>query len=254
MCIRDRHGSYSAQTAIRTLLAGSGLTLVQQGSSYVIRPLTTEAETILIPETRVQGELAYHPATDVMSAPQYITAEEIRQRNTGDGNVTELLRTNPAVQFAGNDSSSLNQGEIKPSRISIHGASSFQNAYKLDGISFNNDFDPAKDTLGETSTRLDSGDQGMYIDSRLIDSVTVYDNNIPVEFGGFTGGSVDVTSRRWNGENSGQCITAPPAPPGIICLRIPHSRLIHQKMISVTRPVSRMNITNTISAAGLKSV
>ncbi len=76
-----------------------------------------------------------------MSAPQYITAEEIRQRNTGDGNVTELLRTNPAVQFAGNDSSSLNQGEIKPSRISIHGASSFQNAYKLDGISFNNDFD-----------------------------------------------------------------------------------------------------------------
>lgn len=197
------HGSYSAQTAIQTLLAGSGLTLVQQGSSYVIRPLTTEAETILIPETRVQGELAYHPATDVMSAPQYITAEEIRQRNTGDGNVTELLRTNPAVQFAGNDSSSLNQGEIKPSRISIHGASSFQNAYKLDGISFNNDFDPAKDTLGETSTRLDSGDQGMYIDSRLIDSVTVYDNNIPVEFGGFTGGSVDVTSRRWNGENSG---------------------------------------------------
>ncbi len=197
------HGSYSAQTAIRTLLAGSGLTLVQQGSSYVIRPLTTEAETILIPETRVQGELAYHPATDVMSAPQYITAEEIRQRNTGDGNVTELLRTNPAVQFAGNDSSSLNQGEIKPSRISIHGASSFQNAYKLDGISFNNDFDPAKDTLGETSTRLDSGDQGMYIDSRLIDSVTVYDNNTPVEFGGFTGGSVDVTSRRWNGENSG---------------------------------------------------
>ncbi|VDY36059.1 Ferric-pseudobactin 358 receptor precursor [Morganella morganii] len=62
------HGSYSAQTAIQTLLAGSGLTLVQQGSSYVIRPLTTEAETILIPETRVQGELAYHPATDVMSA------------------------------------------------------------------------------------------------------------------------------------------------------------------------------------------
>ena len=197
------HGSYSPQTAIQTLLAGSGLTMVQTGNSFVIRPLTTGGDTILIPETRVQGEMAYHPATDVMSAPQYITSEEIRQRSTGDGNVTELLRTNPAVQFAGNDSSSLNQGEIKPARISIHGASSFQNAYKLDGISFNNDFDPAKNTLGETSTRVDTGDQGLYIDSRLIDSVTVYDNNIPVEFGGFTGGSVDVTSRRWNGENSG---------------------------------------------------
>ncbi|MBG6249455.1 MAG: Plug domain-containing protein [Candidatus Symbiopectobacterium sp. PLON1] len=76
-----------------------------------------------------------------MSAPQYLISEEIAQRNTCDGNVTDLLKTNPAVQFANGDSSSLNQGEIKPSRISINGASSFQNAYKLDGVNFNNDFD-----------------------------------------------------------------------------------------------------------------
>lgn len=32
--------------------------------------------------------------------------------------------------------------------------------------------------------------------------MAVYDNNIPVEFGGFTGGTVEVNSRRWQGENS----------------------------------------------------
>ncbi len=61
-------------------------------------------------------------------------------------------------------------------------------------------FDPANSGNGETNTRITSDEQGMYLDSRLIDSVTVYDNNIPVEFGGFTGGTVEVQSRRWSGE------------------------------------------------------
>ncbi|MGC6733097.1 hypothetical protein ACP0F4_25900, partial [Escherichia coli] len=77
----------------------------------VIRPLATNS-TIVIPEVKVTGVgSSYHPATDVVSAPQYITSEEIKQRNTGDGNVTDLLKSNPAVQFANNDSNSMNQGE-----------------------------------------------------------------------------------------------------------------------------------------------
>lgn len=196
------NGTFTPETALQKILLGTGLEMVPQGTGFVVRPQKAARDALVIPETSVQGVVGRHPATDVMSAPQYLTSEEIAQRNTGDGNVTELLKTNPAVQFANGDSSSLNQGEIKPSRISINGASSFQNAYKLDGVNFNNDFDPAKNDNGETETRIDTGDQGIYIDSRLIDSVTVYDNNIPVEYGGFTGGTVDVTSRRWRGENS----------------------------------------------------
>lgn len=193
-------GQFETQTALQKVLIGSGLDIIPQGSGFVIRPLAT-ANAIVIPEVKVTGVgSTYHPATDVVSAPQYITSEEIKQRNTGDGNITDLLKSNPAVQFSNNDSTSMNQGEIKPSRISIHGSSSYQNAYKLDGVSFNNDFDPANSGNGETNTRVTSDEQGMYLDSRLIDSVTVYDNNIPVEFGGFTGGTVDVQSRRWSGE------------------------------------------------------
>ncbi len=193
-------GQFETQTALQKVLIGSGLEIIPQDSGFVIRPLAT-ANAIVIPEVKVTGVgSTYHPATDVVSAPQYITSEEIKQRNTGDGNITDLLKSNPAVQFSNNDSTSMNQGEIKPSRISIHGSSSYQNSYKLDGVSFNNDFDPANSGNGETNTRITSDEQGMYLDSRLIDSVTVYDNNIPVEFGGFTGGSVDVQSRRWSGE------------------------------------------------------
>lgn len=196
-------GQFETQTALQKVLIGSGMEIIPQGSGFVIRPLAT-TNTIIIPEVQVTGVgSTYHPSTDVVSAPQYISAEEIKQRNTGDGNVTDLLKSNPAVQFSNNDSTSMNQGEIKPSRISIHGSSSYQNSYKLDGVSFNNDFDPANSGLGETNTKISSDEQGMYLDSRLIDSVTVYDNNIPVEFGGFTGGTVEVQSRRWSGETHG---------------------------------------------------
>lgn len=195
-------GNYSAQTALQKILIGSGLELVNENGVFVIRQQNLSQGTLVLPETQVSGVVQNPPATDVMSAPQYVTSEEISQKNTGDGNITDLMKTNPAVQFANNDSNSMNQGEIKPSRISIHGSSSYQNAYRLDGVSFNNDFDPADSGLGETATRLSSSDQGIYIDSRLIDSMTVYDNNIPVEFGGFTGGTVEVNSRRWQGENS----------------------------------------------------
>lgn len=195
-------GSYTPQTALQKILIGSGLELVNENGMLVIRPQNLNQGTLVLPETQVSGVVQNHPAMDVMSAPQYVTSEEISQKNTGDGNITDLMKTNPAVQFANNDSNSMNQGEIKPSRISIHGSSSYQNAYRLDGVNFNNDFDPADSGLGETATRLSSSDQGIYIDSRLIDSMAVYDNNIPVEFGGFTGGTVEVNSRRWQGENS----------------------------------------------------
>ncbi|UBX47514.1 secretin and TonB N-terminal domain-containing protein [Providencia alcalifaciens] len=195
-------GSYTPQTALQKILIGSGLELVNENGMLVIRPQNVNQGTLVLPETQVSGVVQNHPAMDVISAPQYVTSEEISQKNTGDGNITDLMKTNPAVQFANNDSNSMNQGEIKPSRISIHGSSSYQNAYRLDGVSFNNDFDPADSGLGETATRLSSSDQGIYIDSRLIDSMAVYDNNIPVEFGGFTGGTVEVNSRRWQGENS----------------------------------------------------
>lgn len=190
-------GQFEIEAALQRVLTGTGMEIIPHGNGFVIRP-AAKNNTIVLPERQVIG--LYNPATDVTSAPQYITSEDIKQRNTGNGNITDLLKSNPAVQFSNNDSTSMNQGEIKPSRISIHGSSSYQNAYKLDGVSFNNDFDPASSGLGETNTRISSDEQGMYLDSRLIDNIAVYDNNIPVEFGGFTGGTVEVQSRRWSGE------------------------------------------------------
>lgn len=137
-----------------------------------------------------------------LTSKQTLNAEDINKRPTGDGNITDLLKTNPAVQFSNSGNNSLNQGEIKPSDISIHGSTAYQNSFTLDGMSINNDIDPADNGLGVTNSNLSSDEQGFYLDSRLIESVTVYDANVPVEFGGFTGGVVETKSRSWQGESS----------------------------------------------------
>lgn len=143
---------------------------------------------------------------DKVEAPltnkQTLNSEDINKRPTGDGNITDLLKTNPGVQFSNSANNGMTQGEIKPGDISIHGSTSYQNSFTLDGMSINNDIDPADNKLGVTNSNLSSDEQGFYLDSRLIDSVTVYDANIPAEFGGFTGGVVETKSRSWQGGTS----------------------------------------------------
>ena len=140
-------------------------------------------------------------AGESLTSFTHLTREDIARRPTEDGNITDLLKSNPAVQFSNHGDGSLQMGEIKPSNISIHGSVAYQNNYTLDGISTNSDLDPAEQT-SVTTTRLGGSDeQGFYVDSRLIDSVTVYDHNIPASFGGFTGGVIDAQTRSWSGEN-----------------------------------------------------
>ncbi|WP_157823042.1 TonB-dependent receptor plug domain-containing protein, partial [Shewanella indica] len=74
-------------------------------------------------------------ADNGLTQHETLTREDIKKRPTGDGNLTDLLRSNPAVQFSNSANSSLNQGEIKPADISIHGSNAYQNAFLLDGMS-----------------------------------------------------------------------------------------------------------------------
>ena len=140
--------------------------------------------------------------TENLTSFQQLNREDIANRPRGDGNITDLLRSNPNVQFSNSASNSLQMGNIRPADISIHGNLSYQTNYTIDGISANSDLDPARNLNGRTVTHLDASDeQGFYVDAGLVESVTVYDNNVPVEFGGFTGGVVDTQTRSWSGEN-----------------------------------------------------
>lgn len=130
-----------------------------------------------------------------------VTQRDIATQPAGNGNLTDFLKSNPAIRLSNTAQNSLTQGEIKPADVSIYGSLPYQNSFLLDGTSMNSDLDPARQD-SVTLSRLGGADeQGFYVDAMLIDRIQVFDRNVPVEYQGFTGGVVDAQTRSWDGTN-----------------------------------------------------
>lgn len=111
-----------------------------------------------------------------------------------DGNVTDLMRILPGVQYSESERSSLTGGEILPAEISISGGRVYENNFLIDGIGNNRLLDPVADNPMSV-TDVPGHSQEMYIDTSLIESVTVQRSNISARYSGFTGGVVEMETR-----------------------------------------------------------
>lgn len=116
--------------------------------------------------------------------------------------INDALRTQSDVQFDEGAYSGLQGGEIRPPRVSIAGSRPYENSYLIDGISTENRLDPS----GEDDTTADgtapTGEaQSFYIDTDLLDNITLFKGNVPAEYGGFLGGvvSADIKKPRTDG-------------------------------------------------------
>lgn len=131
---------------------------------------------------------------------QQLTSEQIAKRPTANGSINELLKSNPNVQFANATNSSLMGGELEPEKISFHGEKFYNNNYMIDGLSNNNNIDPASNNAvaGGLPTGYNAwdlpagGEQSLWINSRLLDNIEVFDSNISAKYGDFTGGVIDA--------------------------------------------------------------
>ncbi|WP_193075036.1 TonB-dependent receptor plug domain-containing protein [Pseudomonas sp. FME51] len=131
-----------------------------------------------------------------------VDREQIEKMPAGNGDITSLLRTNPAVQFDNSQLNSKTPGEISPANISINGQPHWQNLFTLDGMGMNNDLDPGN--TANNASELPGRSQGLAIDTDLLDSIIVHDSNVPASFGGFNGGVVDARTRDPKRELSGK--------------------------------------------------
>ena len=131
---------------------------------------------------------------------QKLTATDIASTPKANGNITELLKDNPSVQFDNLADSSLLGGELEPSRVSFYGEKYYNNNFMIDGLSNNNNIDPASNNAiaGGLPTGYNAwdlpagGEQSLWIDSSLIDNLEVFDSNISAKYGDFTGGVIDA--------------------------------------------------------------
>lgn len=168
----------------------------------------TAISTTIINDEQGQKYHANMPTTYVYAGSpfsqkmgtQTLTDAQIRKLPTKNGNLTELLRDNPNVQFDKKSDLSTMGGELEPAKISFHGEKFYNNNFMIDGLSNNNNIDPANNNAisgglpaGHNAWDFPAGgEQSLWIDSQLIGSLEVFDSNISAKYGDFTGGVVDA--------------------------------------------------------------
>ncbi|NDW23217.1 TonB-dependent receptor plug domain-containing protein [Alteromonas hispanica] len=115
-------------------------------------------------------------------------------RNGGD--FTELLELLPGIELGGERYDANEQGEISAQRVSIMGAQPWQTGFFINGVNFNSRQDPETYREGEVLINdVEGSTQAFNINQQILDSITVYTNNIPARYGSFSGGVVDVETR-----------------------------------------------------------
>ena len=151
----------------------------------------TTLETVHVRETAFSQKMG----------TQKLTQEEIKRLPSTNGNLTELLKSNPNVQFSNLSELSTNAGEIRPEEVSFHGERYYNNNFTIDGISNNDNVNPATNNAGRAGNNPtgfeaydlpSAGSQSFWLNSKLVKTVEAFDSNVSAKYGNFTGGVVNA--------------------------------------------------------------
>jgi hypothetical protein len=174
-----------------------GVTFFASGLLF-ISPLVWAQEEMFVPPAAAVQTLAPVIVIGNSESPPVqestLDQEVIRQLPAGNGSLSELLRLLPGLQLSENFNSAATGGEILPPTTSISGGKVYQNNFLVDGIANNNLIDPAKGAV-DNVTDAPGHPLERFLNSNVIESVTLYDSNVPARFGNFTGGVVEATTR-----------------------------------------------------------
>ncbi|MBN3097952.1 secretin and TonB N-terminal domain-containing protein [Pectobacterium brasiliense] len=214
-------GNYTVEQALDRLLNSNNLYAepTEAGKAFIIRPMASmfasdDAQTVNTSAansrsgTENNGDVITVKA-QITPGPmeigsQQLVAEEIAKKPTSNGNITELLRTNPNVQFSETSRNSETPGELAPDVVSFHGEKFYNNNFMIDGMSNNDRLNPGVNVgeVGSTANGNAANDfpsghpESFWIDSNLIDSLSVYDSNVSAKYGQFTGGVIDAKLKK----------------------------------------------------------
>ena len=153
----------------------------------------SQTEIIVASEALPVMPVIYVEATRIAptTGMTIIDSEMIENLPTRNGSVNEIIGIVPGVQYGESSFNSFSGGEIAPPVVSISGSRFYDNNYTIDGISNNNPLDPAS-SAHSSADKLQGHPQAQFLNPQIIEQVTIYNSNIPAEFGGFTGGQVDT--------------------------------------------------------------
>lgn len=131
-----------------------------------------------------------------------LSREEIGRQVTGRGDVNLLARTMNNVQFDSARGSITEDTilNIRPALLSISGGRTYENNFVVEGLSTTSVTDTTNTNI-HAFDRVMGHPQTTFVNPDLVDKITVYTNDVPAQYGGFTGGLVELELRdpsgRW---------------------------------------------------------
>lgn len=153
----------------------------------------------MLPETVAEGQGvadAYAAGTGLESGTSTVSREEIEARSPGSGDVNQILKIMPTVQFSRDEgiASPDNILDLRPADISISGGRIYNNLITLDGIDVGSRLDVTNDNPFNGEPVALSA-QTLWVDANLVGEVTLRDSNVSAEYGSFTGGVLSIKTR-----------------------------------------------------------
>ncbi|MBK1673517.1 hypothetical protein CKO35_09410 [Ectothiorhodospira shaposhnikovii] len=191
-CPMCRAGFKPGTVWMLTLVVSGLPTLVQAEEATVVTlPADARLDTIEVrptDRTPLGGETT--------AAGRYRFDARYIERFVGaDGSVDGVLRLVPGLQFGEAALTPESLFDLRPESFSISGGRFYENQFLLDGVSISNRLDPAANTPNAIDD-IPGHEQSQFIDSALIGEIRVFDSNVPAEYSRFTGGVVEVETRR----------------------------------------------------------
>lgn len=129
--------------------------------------------------------------------------EAIKTITTADKDPMRLLRVLPNVNFDNDQfkvgqsggTGTLSEQDLTPDRVSISGGKVYENKVMLDGQDNTTAFDVTNTNEADADKIGIHNPMALFANTDLLEQVAVYDSNVPVRYGGFTGGVIDMRTR-----------------------------------------------------------
>lgn len=176
------------------LLSTTALSLLTQDPGQTPRP--QDIPTVVVQTSEAAPSHSFSDPID--SGTSVISPESVEARSPGSGDVNEMLKALPTVQFSSTQGRATREDlqDLRPEMISISGGSVFENQFILDGVSSNSRLDVEDPSTPNDFNAVAAGTaQTLWVDSSLVGAVTVRDSNISARYGQFTGGVVEIDTR-----------------------------------------------------------
>lgn len=178
------------------LLTSVGVAAVLTMAGSAVAQTTPAVPTVVVED---QGRMAptYRLGDAQDSGTSTFTRDSVEARAPGSGDVNEILKALPTVQFTSTQGRATRAElqDLRPENISISGGSIYENLFVLDGVGVNSRLDASGDNPAAFDDVANASAQTVWMDSSLIGEVTLRDSNISAEYGQFIGGVVEITTR-----------------------------------------------------------